>query len=390
MHLSGEGHGRRLPNTSPSPVPATSASVTCTVAVVGLAPQSCTQFCLAARECQQLQNRDSFSNLRVSLKLLMPKSMHELEGLLIAQEVHILLLAPGFATWSRMPALNSRGPRAIRSVTWPWGYPWLTVHQKEKCEADNAELIKMFTILSRFLKQPTAVTPTCVYAETEDLGKTGPIHPASCWRLRGAHRIAREHGLLRSAIFQCCLGHNRAQPTGLLHSDFISSQFTQRGWPKLDSGKKYAGPLAKRCSCRRKCILQRGVRQRSFNTSKGIVSPQLAYFLSQQLIRSWISKQNTKLGLQQDGGSSNSQHASLDGAPSEELVSDDSETTAEEPEDDPLDDGMVNDPLSLALDGWPYLSDTQNTAEHQTASGAETPPTKRSRTSSRTGPLYLT
>ena len=132
------------------------------------------------------------------------------------------------------------------------------------------------------------------------------------------------------------------------------------------------------------------MRQRSFNTSKGIVSPQLAYFLSQQLIRSWISKQNAKLGLQQDGGSSNSQHASLDGAPNEELVSDDSETTAEEPEEDPLDDGMVNDLLSLALDGWPYLSDTQNTAEHQTASGAETPPTKRSRTSSRTGPLYLT
>ena len=39
----------------------------------------------------------------------MPKSMQELEGLLSAQEVHILLLAPGFVTWSRMPALNSRG-----------------------------------------------------------------------------------------------------------------------------------------------------------------------------------------------------------------------------------------------------------------------------------------
>ena len=80
--------------------------------------------------------------------------MQELDNLLVARDIHILLLAQGFVTWSRMPALNSRGPRAIRSSIWPWGYPWLDTSQSVKCEADNAELIKMFTGLSRFCDSP--------------------------------------------------------------------------------------------------------------------------------------------------------------------------------------------------------------------------------------------
>ena len=118
------------------------------------------------------------------------------------------------------------------------------------------------------------------------------------------------------------------------------------------------------------------------------MSPQLAYFLGQQLMRSWISKQSAKLGLQQDG-EGNTRDASLDGALDAEPSSDDSETTAEEPEDEPLDDGMANDPLTLALDGWPYPSNSQNTAEGQAASGADAASSKRSRTRSQTS-TFLT
>ena len=75
------------------------------------------------------------------------------------------------------------------------------------------------------------------------------------------------------------------------------------------------------------------------------------------------------------------------------MGSDDSETTAEEPEDDPLEDGLANDPLTLALDSWPHLSKAQDTFKGQTASGASgadaaaAAPTRRSRTRSQTSPF---
>ncbi len=160
-------------------------------------------------------------------------------------------------SWSRAGNSGLPGPRDLRSAAWPWGHPTLDLQQRTRCDAENQlveDTLHLMDLALHSGKDPTRVQRPMLFLDTEDLGHKGSFQPASIWRLRATRKLVEDHGLLKSACYQCAFGPSaRPKPTGLLHSYHLNSVHTHRGWPRLEPrafGRlRYCGPLPTRCPC---------------------------------------------------------------------------------------------------------------------------------------------
>lgn len=60
---------------------------------------------------------------------------------IMAGEFDIVLITPPCSTWSRVRGANCRGPPAIRSQGYPWGFPWLSARHLKDAELGNVLIV---------------------------------------------------------------------------------------------------------------------------------------------------------------------------------------------------------------------------------------------------------
>ncbi len=193
------------------------------------------------RWCWQVSHRDC-----------QPNDLHALGTRHYIEDV--MIVVPYLPTWSRLPCLNSSGPKPLRSRAWPWGLPWMNCSRQRQAERDNGVLRQVMRAMQLFLGQTREGSlPNLLLLMPEDLGAVKRIYPASPWQLAELRCMAREFTLQRSSFYQCTLGPSQyARPTGILHSFRLPSGTVRRGWPRhkmTAAGERYDGPLPSHCEC---------------------------------------------------------------------------------------------------------------------------------------------
>ncbi len=165
-------------------------------------------------------------------------------------DVHIVIGAVATRTWSRARHVTPKGPPPLRSADWPWGFPWLSSSHRAVVEEANSQLTYVLHALSTTcLSHPAA---RIIFLHPEDLGAAELGRPASAWQLPAVRDLARRHGLLRLALYQCEFGPAlRPGPMGMLTSEPLRDKRLAKGWPRFQNGggHQYAGPLTARCNC---------------------------------------------------------------------------------------------------------------------------------------------
>ncbi len=182
-----------------------------------------------------------------------------------------LLLVPKLPTWSRLPALNARGPRPMRSRRFPWGMPWVHGGISSRLDDENVLIQMAFECMGSFLRAGSGIdTPRWLaLASPEDLGPVGDDAPPSLWQLNELHELAESFKLHRSAFCQCRLEPSKhARPTGILTSHPPPTGVCKRGWPKITT--KYLGPLPRACGCGRRHVTMQRIK-RNFNPPEGML-----------------------------------------------------------------------------------------------------------------------
>ncbi len=182
-----------------------------------------------------------------------------------------LLLVPKLPTWSRLPTLNTRGPRPMRSKRFPWGMPWVHGDTSSRLNDENVLIQMTFNCMSSFLRLAGKVDATrcLIFISPEDLGPAGDDAPPSLWQLKELQQLADRFHLRRAAFCQCRHGPSKhARPTGILASHPLPPGVSKKGWPKI--ADTYLGPLPRTCGCgRRHATMQRI--KRKFNSPEGML-----------------------------------------------------------------------------------------------------------------------
>ena len=95
---------------------------------------------------------------------------------------HYVLAAasPPCGTFSRSRSANNKGPRPVRSMTYPRGFPWLKVSSLIQARCANTLVDFTAEVLSAQMGTSPGLT---ILEHPEDLGKTGKDVPGSIWQL---------------------------------------------------------------------------------------------------------------------------------------------------------------------------------------------------------------
>ncbi|CAE8616008.1 unnamed protein product, partial [Polarella glacialis] len=162
------------------------------------------------------------------------------------REWDVVIATPPCHTHSR--ARNSwqtsPGPRPLRSLDHPWGFPWLSGKNLRQCEVANICIERTFDAIAR-AHQAGAFH---LVEHPEDLGTTlSGESPASLWQAPQLMDLQALTGACTWALYQCSLGAPSPRPTRLF-SDLPAAKLEPfQGWPVFNKNRKYLGPLPTAC-----------------------------------------------------------------------------------------------------------------------------------------------
>ena len=158
----------------------------------------------------------------------------------------LVLVAPPCNTFSRAVFANSLGPKPVRDMCWPDGFPWLEPHSRRLAD----EGTRMVELALECLARAAETSSTRGLLEhPEDLGSAALGDPASIWQRPSAQALAAR-GYQRGAIYQCewaPVGYSK--PTGLLTNvpAILYDPDFHFGWPQFHPGYDRSGAWAHRC-----------------------------------------------------------------------------------------------------------------------------------------------
>ena len=124
-------------------------------------------------------------------------------------EFDVVLVTPPCSTWSRVRGANCRGPPAIRSKDYPWGFPWLSSRHQKDAELGNILIVFMLEVLETLGDHPVAASGRAIIIfgeHPEDLGvirreEDGMImEPASIWQLHRMRVLLFERAALNLSV----------------------------------------------------------------------------------------------------------------------------------------------------------------------------------------------
>ena len=155
------------------------------------------------------------------------------------------ILSPPCNTWSRARYQwrSHPGPRPLRSLTWPWGFPWLDDKSTSTVKEAN-----LFVINSINLARAIAdVGGHYLFEHPEDLGRVAGESPASIWQLDEMRQLQVDTRATTWAIFQCAFNADSPKPTRFLSNLKRCTTLKCKTWPQFDSARRYLGPLPFGC-----------------------------------------------------------------------------------------------------------------------------------------------
>ena len=159
----------------------------------------------------------------------------------------MVIATPPCNTHSRAPCSNFDGPRPLRSVKIPTGFPWLEGVKLRKCQEANCFITKSIEAL---LSAHSAGAFTLM-EHPEDLGTlNNGGTPCAIWSREDLLQMAKSTGAFTAAIYQCAFGRDSPKPTRLLGTLPGLQSLPCKGWPRKDSKGFYLGPLPRGCGHR--------------------------------------------------------------------------------------------------------------------------------------------
>ena len=126
----------------------------------------------------------------------------------------VVILSPPCNTWSRARyqwKLHP-GPKPLRSLSSPWGFPWLDEKSNEKVKEANM----LVTNSIKLAKEMAEVGGYFLIEHPEDLGLVAEESPASIWQLDEMRQLQVEAKATTWAIFQCSFNAGSPKPTRFL------------------------------------------------------------------------------------------------------------------------------------------------------------------------------
>ena len=162
----------------------------------------------------------------------------------LLEEGYILIVSPPCNTFSRarFQWLRHPGPRPLRNVNWPKGFPWLSSKNKAVVEEANSFIFRC--IASCLLCHQCG--GKYFWEHPEDLGEVHSEHPASIWQWPEIRDLLVQTNATTFAIQQCHFGADTPKPTRFLTTLFTDDPRCHFGWPQFSSNA-YSGPLPRSC-----------------------------------------------------------------------------------------------------------------------------------------------
>ena len=165
-----------------------------------------------------------------------------------AGEFDFVILAPPCNTFSR--ARHNKqfvGPRPLRLLEYPRGFPWLKQSDAEKVQEANLLVDRSFLICHKCVELGMGF----LLEHPEQLGTAQGLIPASIWNFQQFLDLEATQAICQAGIFQCEFGAPTSKPTCLATSameafeESVLGKFM--GPHRLDSGGQYLGPLPRQC-----------------------------------------------------------------------------------------------------------------------------------------------
>lgn len=141
-----------------------------------------------------------------------------------AGEFEAVVITPPCSTWTRVRMANFRGPRPVRDMQHPWGFPWLSHHGKEEADLGSLLVLVLIDFVTLVGAHPVSRQGfrVVLFGEhPEDLGRVvreedhAVMHPASIWQLDNLRELLLIEALqlFTLAFNQCCWGAPYRKPT---------------------------------------------------------------------------------------------------------------------------------------------------------------------------------
>ena len=183
----------------------------------------------------------------------------------VQKEVQAVIATAPCGGFSRAHYANTDGPPPLRSLLYPWGFPWLTGGPLRKTKLENT--LVEFTI--KTLQAAASVATLGLAEHPEDLGRTKKGDPASIWQLEEV-RALEMTGYQTWAVNQREFGAEWLTPTRFIENSQASKLREYSGWPIFDDNFKYLGPLPRPTGEKSGLIGKEG---KGFATSKSAQYP---------------------------------------------------------------------------------------------------------------------
>lgn len=165
-----------------------------------------------------------------SYNLLPEAVQEELLARIAEGQFDAIVMSPPCGTWSRAPWANTYGPRPLRSLLEPWGFPWLEGPRQQKV-ADSNSMI-MLCIKALLLLEEKHYVTAFLLEHPEDLGAvmtfkrkarqawfqviSKDVRPASIWQLPEIRRREHHPSVSTQVFHQCLFGSDSPKPTRIL------------------------------------------------------------------------------------------------------------------------------------------------------------------------------
>ena len=156
-----------------------------------------------------------------------------------------LIVSPPCNTFSRarFHYQEMPGPRPLRNVNWPRGFPWLSQHHK--AIVDEANMFVDHCIEA--CKVCHAAGGKFIIEHPEDLGLVKGERPGSIWQWTEVLELIPNCDACTFAIQQCHFGAITPKPTRFLGTFVVTDKRCHMGLPRFDKLGAYKGPLPKSC-----------------------------------------------------------------------------------------------------------------------------------------------
>ena len=178
---------------------------------------------------------------------------HDLTDAALWEEIHatlkegpwFLIVSPPCNTFSRarFQFQVHPGPRPLRSLSWPKGFPWLKASHRKQVDEANAFVIQCI----HACRVAVGAGGHFLLEHPEDLGAVNGERPGSIWQWPEILDLISFCNATCFAIHQCAFGAATPKPTRLATDVRVDDNRCFLSMPIFDAEGFYVGPLPRDC-----------------------------------------------------------------------------------------------------------------------------------------------